>query len=258
MSSGYTKLFNSITDSTIWTAPDTTRIVWITMLAMSDQNGYVGASVPGLAARARVSIESCLEALESFLSPDKWSRTPDFEGRRIAVHEGGWILLNHEKYRAVLDKEARKERARIAMAELRSKRKNVSNVSNVSLGEPQLPQAEVDTEAEALKSNTIVAIDAGRPSCPHQEIIALWHAILPSAVGVKDWTPARSAMLKARWCEDEKRQNMEFWDGLFKYIAGIPFLTGGSVSPGRKPFMISLPWLLKAENFAKVREGNYE
>jgi len=45
---------------------------------------------------------------------------------------------------------------------------------------------------------------------------------------------------------------------LFEYIAGQPFLTGKVASNGRKPFFLTLDWLVKTENFAKVREGRYE
>ena len=93
------------------------------MLAMADQHGYVGASIPGLASRARVPLESCVAALECFKAPDEYSRTKDHDGRRIAEAEGGWVLLNHAKYRAAQSKEARRERSRIAMAELRARRK---------------------------------------------------------------------------------------------------------------------------------------
>ncbi len=151
---GYTKLFASITDSTIWQAPDATRLVWITMLAMSDAGGYVAASVPGLASRSRVSIDACLAALESFKSPDEWSRTKDHEGRRIIEVDGGWMLLNHEKYRAMREVEERKEAARIGMAKLRAKRKvntlaKLTEVNNVSHGLPPLAHADADASSNS-------------------------------------------------------------------------------------------------------------
>lgn len=155
MADGYTKLFASITDSTIWEAPDTTRLVWITMLAMADQDGYVGASVPGLAARARVSLEDCVTALDTFRAPDEWSRSKDYDGRRIIDADGGWLLLNHAKYRAIRDAEARREQARLAMAKLRAERKEaapVTDVSNVSHGWPPLAHTEADTDTEAGKA----------------------------------------------------------------------------------------------------------
>jgi hypothetical protein len=102
----FTKLFSSITESTIWLEPMPTRIVWIAMLAMADRNGFVFGSVPGLAHRARVSVDECRAALRTLLEPDPDSRTKDHEGRRIAEIDGGWELLNYAKYRAILDAES--------------------------------------------------------------------------------------------------------------------------------------------------------
>ena len=98
----YSKLFGSILDSTIWCESDETRLVWITMLAMADRSGVVNASIPGLASRARVSIENLKKALEVFSAPDPYSRTPDEQGRRIRAVDGGWQLINYGKYRAKL------------------------------------------------------------------------------------------------------------------------------------------------------------
>jgi len=95
----YTKLFNSIITSTIWSEDDKTRIIWITMLAIADQNGEVHGSIPGLARIAGVSIQDTEAAINKFLEPDPYSRTPEFDSRRICKIDGGWELLNHAKYR---------------------------------------------------------------------------------------------------------------------------------------------------------------
>lgn len=79
------------------------------MLAMADRRGRVWASVPGLADRARVSIDHTVEALKKFQSPDKWSRTKLYEGRRIEEIDGGWRILNYDKYRAMRDEEEKRE-----------------------------------------------------------------------------------------------------------------------------------------------------
>lgn len=166
----YTKLDAGLTESTIWYAPDTTRIVWITMLAMADQNGFIGASVPGLAGRARVSMEACIEALEVFKAPDQWSRTKEHEGRRIADAAGGWILLNHAQYRAKQNAEDRRERSRVAMAALRGKRQQPLTVNTC---EPVLPkrvntlrkltQAEAEAEAEKRMNSSGPAVLQNSP-----------------------------------------------------------------------------------------------
>jgi hypothetical protein len=36
----YNRLFTKILDSSIWLEADTTRIVWITMLASMDEDGF--------------------------------------------------------------------------------------------------------------------------------------------------------------------------------------------------------------------------
>src|SRR6266446_3587224 len=147
---GYTKLFSSIVTSTIWTESNETRLVWITMLALSDKDGVVPASVPGLANLARVSLEECEQALGVLAGPDKYSRTTEFEGRRIEKIDGGWRLLNHGKYRRMLSTEERREYLATKQREYRSRVKQSStSVTDVSDTDTRLTHTDADTEAEA-------------------------------------------------------------------------------------------------------------
>jgi hypothetical protein len=147
----FTKLFNSILDSTIWQEPLETKVVWITMLAMCDRNGDVHASIPGLARRAGVTITQCNAALACLESPDEYSRTKDHDGRRIAEIDGGWSLLNHGKYRALLSAEERREYNRRKQAEYRAARK--SGVNDMSMTVNDNEQCPHITEAEAEAEN---------------------------------------------------------------------------------------------------------
>jgi hypothetical protein len=99
--------------------------------------------------------------------------------------------------------------------------------------------------------------NAKNGSVPHQEILSLWREILPEKTYPKAWNATRGELLRARWREEEKRQNLDYWRRLFTYLRESPFLMGERQSPGRKPFVLTLPWLLKSENFLKVIEGNY-
>lgn len=121
MSITFTKLFSSITESTVWMESDHTRLVWITMLAMADRHGRVLASIPGLAHRARVPIGSAQDAIKTFLAPDKYSRTETNDGKRVEPIDGGWRLLNHAKYRALRDDEAIRESKRLWAERKRAK-----------------------------------------------------------------------------------------------------------------------------------------
>jgi hypothetical protein len=172
----FTKLFSSITNSTIWAEDDQTRLVWITMLALADQNGYVGASLPGLAHQARVSIEAATKAIEKFLAPDTYSRSPEFEGRRIEPADRGWTLLNYQRFREMRDEEVRKEyeRKRKASQRKRTREQQLLETGQIGPGQsakvrdsppvspgvpPCLPvsaQAEAEAEAEAEEINNRV------------------------------------------------------------------------------------------------------
>jgi hypothetical protein len=152
----YTKLFNSIVTSTIWTEDDKTRIVWITMLAICDQNGEVQASIPGLARLAGVTVEDAEMAIGKLLSPDKHSRTPDHEGRRIVPIDGGWELLNHAKYRRMASLEDRKEATAKRVRRHRERNADVTPCNaNVTLL-PDKAEAEAEAEAEADKREKTV------------------------------------------------------------------------------------------------------
>ena len=109
MADTYTKLFSSIVASTVWGEPHATRSVWTTMLALSDREGVVNGSVPGLARLANATLQETEAALATFMAPDTYSRTPDNEGRRIEQVPGGWRLLNHAMYREKMNADDRRE-----------------------------------------------------------------------------------------------------------------------------------------------------
>jgi hypothetical protein len=107
MSHTYSKLFSQIVGSTIWAEDHTTRIVWITLLALKDKFGEVNGTPVGLARIANVTVAECNAALAKFLSPEP-SRHDD--GRRIEEIEHGWLILNHAKYQRLASKEDSQER----------------------------------------------------------------------------------------------------------------------------------------------------
>ena len=96
---GFTKLVPEIVQSSIWNQSSDIRIVWITLLALKDANGYVRGDVTTLARLANVSVEDASKAVDLFLATDPSSHTPDNDGRRIAPAPGGWLVLNHALYR---------------------------------------------------------------------------------------------------------------------------------------------------------------
>src|SRR5580704_18365972 len=102
---GYSKLFSSIITSTIWREDLATKVVWITMLALKDRKQQVMASIPGLAHMAGVSKEDCHNSLTKLMLPDPDSRTKEAGGARIKEIDGGWFIINGDKYRDLMSEE---------------------------------------------------------------------------------------------------------------------------------------------------------
>ena len=154
--SGYTKLFSTIVGSTIWREPDHVRLVWITMLATSNQYGDVECSVPGLADFARVTREECDNALLVLSAPDEDSRTKTDEGRRIEAIDGGWRIINHHKYRQKMSEDDRREYKRKKMREYRARDESVDKGGQMF---PPLThtEADTDTDTKAEARNDVVS-----------------------------------------------------------------------------------------------------
>lgn len=95
----FVKLDTGILDSSVWREPSSTRICWITLLAMADATGMVRSTAPGISARANLGLEETRKALELFESPDGDSRSTNDEGRKIKRMDGGYLIINYSKYR---------------------------------------------------------------------------------------------------------------------------------------------------------------
>jgi len=169
----FTKLHGTILDSSVWSESAPTRIVWITLLAMADENGVVEASIGGLAHRARVARGECLEALHVFLSPDGDSRDGT-SGERVEAVPGGWLLLNHANYR---DRQTRQQ-AQTA-ARVRKWRAKRTAARNAVTEHPPISPSEAEAEAEAesypdsaglpvaeQKGEGVRTLDPGDPNRP--------------------------------------------------------------------------------------------
>lgn len=161
---GYSKLFGSIVASTIWQEPNPTRILWMTMIAIKNPHDVVEASVPGLASIARITVPECEAALAKMKEPDPYSRTKEFEGRRIQEVDGGWLLLNGEKYRRKMNEDERREYNRIKQQECRDKQKAQENVVKTEAPartSPKEPMSGLVTVDEWVKAWAEAARAAG-------------------------------------------------------------------------------------------------
>jgi hypothetical protein len=116
-----------------------------------------------------------------------------------------------------------------------------------------------DQGTEKRASSNEVAGKPTPPPCPHQEIVNLYHELLPMCPQIRDWTPARQQTLRSRWISKPKYQSFEWWRKFFNHVAASDFLTGRAhPRSGHAPFLSDLEWLIQQKNFVKVIEGKYD
>jgi hypothetical protein len=236
----FVKLHGSILDSSVWAEPHATRIVWITMLAMADQDGIVGASVGGLARRAAVSVEEARTALTTFLSPEPDSRDGT-TGERLSKVPGGWLVLNHAQYREKrTDTQiATAERVAKHRAKVRASRAvTAGNVTSLPVTEDNA--CAVSASVQSASSGTGESAERGkskyaeRPDDVSQEV---WDAYLPVRRGKRITHLAlkgiRREAEKAGWTLDAALQKCaeRNWQGFeAEWVAG-----GGRGGATKKP-----------------------
>ena len=248
----YNKLFTKILDSTIWLENDATRLVWITLLACMDEEGFAAlSSVGNVAARARVSLEAAQQAIEALESPDHLDPTQDHEGKRIERVPYGWMILNAGKYRDLIKRETIKAQTRERVAQHRAKRAEVTQCNE------NVTPSDTDTDTDPVPNGTEGKTSVPPARCPALEIISLYHEVLPTLPKMLKVTPARKAQIRARW--QDGNQDLAGWRGFFEYIGESDFLMGKSQTRNGSslPFIADLEWITKSANWAKIVDGKY-
>ena len=118
---------------------------------------------------------------------------------------------------------------------------------------------------EPITSNQEQTLVASKlAQCPHQEILSIFAEELPDLPQPRVWDGKRADAMLARWRwvladlkkkgkPHDKAAGLEFFRRMFAYISKSDFLMGRKTD-----WTCSLPWIVEAENFAKIIEGNFE
>jgi len=97
------------------------------------------------------------------------------------------------------------------------------------------------------------------PPCPVEQIIETYKTEAPRLAQPRIIADVTKANISARWRQDERFRTLDFWKELFAYCNGHDFLSGQvDGRDGKKPFRADLQWIVKAANFAKIINGNYD
>ena len=117
-----------------------------------DETGFCQyAAIANLAHRARVPIRAAEKAIEILSNPDINSGDQENEGRRIERVPGGWVVLNAEKYRAIVTRAVSQEATRKRVARFRAKHSEVTACNGeVTHGNDSVTPSEAEANTEAL------------------------------------------------------------------------------------------------------------
>lgn len=88
---------------------------------------------------------------------------------------------------------------------------------------------------------------------PLNEIVDLYHAILPELPRVVALNDKRKSQLRARWNQTANTKSLDWWRGYFELVRTQPFLMGQT----GKDFLANLDFLTTESKFLKVIEGSY-
>lgn len=152
----YAPLYSEIADSSLWDEPYHVRILFVTMMAKKQADQIVYGDEYRLKKWANLnSMEEVNDALRVLESPDKLRPGQRFQGRRIERVDGGWLILNGEKYEELMQKI--NERARKAQWARENRKKAKQNRGGGPLpGETAYVKAKHDgneEEAQRLLDN---------------------------------------------------------------------------------------------------------
>ena len=130
----------------------------------------------------------------------------------------------------------------------------------------QEQKQEQEQEQKNLEESSLRE-DAGTkvPPCPHQQILDMYHELLPVLPRMKVWDKSRKGNLGARWRErweakafSSQAEGLDYFRRMFEYIGrDCDWLMGRVLDREGKPFFASLDWIAMPKNFAKVIEGKY-
>ncbi len=142
------------------------KLLFLTMLAMANQEGMIRSTLGGLSDMARLTDEETKSALELLEGPDQESRNKANSGRRVKVTDGGWVVLNYAWHIERMAVERRKAQMRQASMRYRQKKKDGLPPENkpdlvkqcranavASTQRADELQHEIDEQADAARNN---------------------------------------------------------------------------------------------------------
>jgi hypothetical protein len=164
----YGKIFGTIYSGTLygqWQA----IVTFQQMIVLCDSDGMIDMTPPAIAATTSIPLDIIEKGIEILLQPDKYSRSPAEEGRRIVLIDPsrpwGWKIVNHEFYKNLASRDDKKKADRDRIAAKRSAAKTIENkdVAGSRAASPEVANvAHTDTDTDTEREAALLALDDGK------------------------------------------------------------------------------------------------
>jgi len=250
----YGKIFDSIYDGTLaedWRA----LITFQQFIVLCDADGMVDMTPQSISRRTGIPIEHIKAGIEVLEKVDKYSRTPDEDGKRIELIDDhrpwGWHIINHEKYKRMQDADTIRAQTRERVRKHREKKRGVTD------GNEQ--KRHIDKEIDINKQDQTLMSSPKGDNVPFVDIVKLYHEHLPELPKCEILNNKRKGYIRQRWQDKEHGLfTLEHWENFFKFIRKSDFLMGRTQSrDGRPPFRANLEWITGLNNYTKIYEDKY-
>lgn len=243
----------------------------IISLAFEDQRHFIG--VLALKSAGLLDQECAPEVMDRLVGQKLWvDRSAIVEVKRrleeVGLIDANWQPVAWDKRQFVSDRDPtaaeRQQRWRERKRKEQEKRNgDVTRYGNDDVTDgvtgdvtDALRRSDTDTDTEKEKANAFLSEPAAAssdrvPPCPHQDIIQLYHRVLPELPGIviSRWPGSDGeTQLRTRWREDKRHQSLDFWEKFFQTIRTSKHWMGEN----ERHWKADLRWVLKRSNFDKV------
>lgn len=158
----YGKIFDSMYDGTI-SANWQGLVTFQQMIVLCDADGVIDMTPPALSRRTGIPLEIIEKGIKYLEAPDPYSRTPDHDGARIVRLDEhrpwGWFIVNHGKYRSMVDADTKRQQTRERVRKHRAKKASKSS-QNVTPSNAQKRHTDTDTDKVKKTNAQIHGFDA--------------------------------------------------------------------------------------------------
>ncbi len=152
-------LWSPIVDSSLWEEDGDVVKVFMTMMATKNSDHVCELDAYKIAKKCNfrmadgsVDEVKVLDIIKILASPDTRRKVKQkYEGRRVRAVDGGWLVLNGEKYKLMVQDERRKARLRRAQANFRLRKKESKIAQFPHLNGANIPEEEThETQEQAI------------------------------------------------------------------------------------------------------------